>query len=183
MKVVFIGGSRRLPRINDVIRARLDAIVEGGLAVIVGDANGADRAVQAFLAEHQYPHVTVYHSGRQSRNNVGGWPAKSVETKSAKKDFAFYAAKDRAMAEAADYGFMLWDGDSKGTLSNIFNLLELGKKVVVYFSPKGRCTTVVRRDDLQPLLHDCSAEARSAFESRHVKETPSVPAEHPAVLF
>ena len=58
------------------------------------------------------------------------------------------------MAEAADYGFMLWDGESKGTLNNIFNLLELGKKVVVYFSPQDRCATIARRDDLRPLLDE-----------------------------
>lgn len=183
MKTVFVGGSRRLSRINEVIRGRLDAIVEGGLAVIVGDANGADRTVQAFLAERRYPNVKVYHSGRQFRNNVGAWPAKSVEAKSAKKDFAFYAAKDRAMAEDADYGFMLWDGESKGTLNNIFNLLELGKKVVVYFSPQGRCTTIARRDELRPLLDECSDEARSAFEARTAKEPALVPAENQTALF
>jgi hypothetical protein len=182
MKTVFIGGSRRLTRINDVIRGRLDAIVEGDLAVIVGDANGADRTVQAFLADRHYPNVTVYHSGRQSRNNVGAWPAKPVEAKSAKKDFAFYAAKDRAMADAADYGFMLWDGESKGTLNNIFNLLELGKKVVVYFSPQGQCTTIVGRDDLRPLLDKCSKEARSTFESRTLKESALVQTQHQATF-
>jgi hypothetical protein len=183
MKTVFVGGSRRLSRINDVIRGRLDAIVKGDLAVIVGDANGADRTVQAFLAERRYPNVTVYHSGRQFRNNVGAWPAKPVEAKSARKDFAFYAAKDRVMAEDADYGFMLWDGESKGTLNNIFNLLELGKKVVVYFSPQGRCITIVGRDDLRPLLDECSAEARSTFKSRCTEEPPLVEAEQQAALF
>jgi hypothetical protein len=183
MKTVFIGGSRSLSRINEVIRGRLDAIVEGGLDVVVGDAHGADRAVQAFLAERRHRNVTVYHSGRHCRNNMGAWPAKAVEVRSARKDFAFYAAKDRAMGESADYGFMLWDGESRGTLHNIFHLIERGKRVVVYFSPQGRCITVARRDDLRPLLDGCSDEVRSAFESRAVKEPTSSSAEFQTVLF
>ena len=44
------------------------------------------------------------------------------------KDFHFHAAKDLAMAETADYGFMLWDGLSKGTLSeHIKHILEDGE--------------------------------------------------------
>jgi hypothetical protein len=49
-------------------------------------------------------------------------------------NFFYHTAKDLAMAESADCGFMLWDGLSKGTLNNILNLLERGKKSVVYFS-------------------------------------------------
>jgi hypothetical protein len=41
------------------------------------------------------------------------------------KDFAYYAAKDLAMAQDAKCGVMLWDGRSKGTLNNIQNLLRL----------------------------------------------------------
>ncbi|MGZ5441159.1 MAG: hypothetical protein ACXW5U_05340 [Thermoanaerobaculia bacterium] len=31
-------------------------------------------------------------------------------------DFEYFTAKDAAMAEQADYGLMLWDGESVGTL-------------------------------------------------------------------
>jgi hypothetical protein len=40
-------------------------------------------------------------------------------------------AKDLHMAREADYGFMIWDGQSSGTLSNILELLEMGNKVLV----------------------------------------------------
>lgn len=46
---VFIGGSRRISRLNDMIRERLDLIVNKKLQVLLGDANGADKAVQAYL--------------------------------------------------------------------------------------------------------------------------------------
>ena len=35
------------------------------------------------------------------------------------------------MAEAAEYGLMLWDGKSKGTVNNVVNLSRDHKPVVV----------------------------------------------------
>ena len=49
MKAVFIGGSRRISRLNAEVRSRLDRIVDQKLPVLVGDANGADRSVQQYL--------------------------------------------------------------------------------------------------------------------------------------
>jgi hypothetical protein len=40
------------------------------------------------------------------------------------------------MANAAEYGLMLWDGKSKGTINNIVNLSRYHKLVVVYVAPK-----------------------------------------------
>jgi hypothetical protein len=39
------------------------------------------------------------------------------------------------MAETADYGLMLWDGKSKGTVNNVVNLSRDHKPVVVYVAP------------------------------------------------
>ena len=61
---------------------------------------------------------------------------------------------------------MLWDGLSKGTLNNILNLLERGKKVVVYFSPIGDCKTLRQIPDLLPLLAQCPQSAMDEFESK-----------------
>ena len=38
------------------------------------------------------------------------------------------------MASEADYGFMIWDGCSKGTTNNISNLLNAGKMVLVFLT-------------------------------------------------
>jgi hypothetical protein len=40
------------------------------------------------------------------------------------------------MAKDATCGFMLWDGESKGTLANVVNLLSAHKKVLLYLAPK-----------------------------------------------
>jgi hypothetical protein len=38
------------------------------------------------------------------------------------RGFDYYSVKDRAMADTAEYGLMLWDGQSKGTVNNLVNL-------------------------------------------------------------
>jgi hypothetical protein len=63
------------------------------------------------------------------------------------------------------FSFMLWDGLSKGTLNNILNLLERGKKVVVWFSPDRDCRTLRKTPDLLPLLAECPQEAMDEFEA------------------
>jgi hypothetical protein len=164
MTTVFIGGSRSLTRLNDTIRSRVDNILRQHFTVIIGDANGADRAIQSYVAAKGYRHVIVYCMGDRCRNNVGEWPVKQVSTHHQKKDFTYYATKDEEMAQAASYGFMIWDGKSKGTLNNILNLLRQQKKVLVYFSPDKTCYTLGTFDDLTALLCKCSSDDRQKFE-------------------
>lgn len=166
MTTVFIGGSRDVSRFNDVIRARLQAILDAGLHVFLGDANGADKAAQHWFTERSYRQVIVFHSGSSPRNNLGNWETRTIVPKSKKKDFLYHTAKDLAMAEQADYGFMLWDSLSKGTLNNILNLLERGKKVVVYFSPAKECLTLRQIADVIPLLENCPKTALDEFEAK-----------------
>lgn len=159
MSVVFIGGSRRLSRLNAVIRGRLDNIIERNHAVLVGDANGGDRAVQAYFAERGYRSVTVYCTNAHCRNNVGQWPVQSVAATN-QRGFDYYALKDAAMAADAECGFMIWDGKSKGTLFNIRRLLAIGKPVVVYLAADHACHTVRREDELAALVASPQAGTR-----------------------
>ena len=55
------------------------------------------------------------------------------------------------MAEAADYGLMLWDGKSKGTVNNVVNLSR-DHKPVMYVAPTRQFRTVKTFDDLRDLL-------------------------------
>jgi adenine-specific DNA-methyltransferase len=98
-----------------------------GDTILIGDANGADKAVQEYLAASGYRNVTVY-CMEQCRNNAGAWPTRNVKPPGARKDFAYYAAKDLVMAEEARCGVMLWDAKSKGTLNNMVNLVGAGKR-------------------------------------------------------
>ena len=166
MQKVFLGGSRQVRALNEMIRKRLDGVISGDLFVFVGDANGADKAIQTYLADRQYRNVLVFCSGKDCRNNIGCWETRQINSDRAEKDFQFYTAKDTVMSEEAGYGLMLWDGKSKGTLNNILNLLEQGKPVAVYFSPQKAFHDLQSRDDLKPLLRQCPPALLRGFEKK-----------------
>ena len=136
MTNVFLGGSRRISRLNPKIRQRIDNVLSNGFAVLIGDAHGADKAIQEYLAQKGYQNVTVFCSGKECRNNLGNWKTELVATNRAVRDFAYYAQKDARMSDGADYGFFLWDGKSRGTLNNIIRLLRRHKNALVYLSPR-----------------------------------------------
>ena len=48
---VFVAGSRQISRLPAEVRTRLDTVIERGLQILVADTNGADKAVQRFLAD------------------------------------------------------------------------------------------------------------------------------------
>jgi hypothetical protein len=129
---VFVGGSRHVSRLNERVRERLDKIIQKRLPILIGDASGADKAVQQYLHSKHYPSVQVFCAGNLCRNNIGNWNLRTVPTETRNRTFDFYAAKDRKMAREADIGLMIWDGKSMGTLLNVFRLIAQRKKVVIY---------------------------------------------------
>ncbi len=152
MHSVFVAGSRALSRLNPQIRERLDNIIERNVSVLIGDANGADKAVQQYLAKRQYRQVIVY-CMEICRNNIGGWPMRChVAKPGAKRDRHYYGIKDAAMVKDATCGLMLWDGLSKGTLTSAINLLSADKKVVFYIAPKKQSFNLRNFEDLHQAL-------------------------------
>ncbi len=180
MTSVFLSGSRALSRLNDVIRMRLDNMTNNGLHIMVGDANGADKAMQTFLADKGYETVSVYCSGNHCRNNVGDWATVNVSVDPKLKGRAFYTQKDREMAKEADYGFVLWDGKSAGSVSNMFQLMKDDKKIVVYFSPEKEFYTIKKEADIENIFARCDPKTvksirdsvRSVSASLHKEERP-----------
>ena len=57
---VFVAGSRQTSRLPAEVKTRLDTMIEKGFQILVGDANGADKAVQRCLADKSYPNVIVH---------------------------------------------------------------------------------------------------------------------------
>ncbi len=138
MTKVFVGGSRRASRLNGQFRERLDNIMEKGFPIVIGDANGADKTVQQYLHSKRYQNVEVFCSNEICRNNIGNWPTRSIPAESRDRTAEFYSAKDRVMAQEATVGLMMWDGRSVGTLLNVFRLVGLQKKAVIYTVPEKR---------------------------------------------
>ena len=151
MTAVFLGGSRRISRLNDAIGARLDQIIERELQVFVGDANGADKAIQQYLAKKTYARVVVFAITSRLRNNIGKWEVRFVVPPAGARGFDAYSAKDLRMAAEASCGLMLWDARSRGTLANIRNLLTQEKPVAVYHAQKKRFVNLVNLQDLTRL--------------------------------
>lgn len=132
---VFIAGPRAISRLNSEVLKRIDNIINNSFTILIGDANGVDKTVQNYCAEKKYSNVKIFASNGKARNNIGQWEVIKIDIDNRIKGFDFYAAKDLAMAKEADYGFMIWNGKSKGTLNNIINLTLLDKKVLVCYTP------------------------------------------------
>ena len=149
---VFVAGSRQISRLPAEVGARLDTMIEKGFQILVGDANGADKAVQRYLADKSYPNVLVHCMKDHCRNNIGNWPTRQIAAPPSVRGFDYYSLKDLAMAEVAEYGLMLWDGKSKGTINNVLTLSRRNKPVVVYVAPSKRFQTVRVMEDLKEVL-------------------------------
>lgn len=160
MTSVFIGGSRRLGRMNSELAHRLNNIMEKRLCVLVGDANGFDRAAQAYLANNGYRDVLVYCTLGECRNNVGNWSIRAVAYHGKDRGLEFYTAKDDAMLREADYGLFAWDGKSKGTLRNVRMMAERQRPSSIYVSPLRQFVTVRTPDDAARLSRDMDEQAR-----------------------
>ena len=76
MSTVFVAGSRQISQLPAEVGSRLDTMIEKGLQILVGDANGADKAVQRYFADRSYPNVLVHCMKDHCRNNVGDWPTR-----------------------------------------------------------------------------------------------------------
>lgn len=166
MTTVFLSGSRQLSRLNDVIKARINNMIEKDFRILVGDANGADKAIQKFLFDVSYLNVIVYCAGETCRNNIGNWDVTQVSVDPKLKGRDFYTAKDKEMASKSDYGFVLWDGKSAGSIKNVFELLKHGKQVVVYFSPEKEFHTISHLNDAKILLKKCDPATVDAISKK-----------------
>jgi hypothetical protein len=164
MTQVFIAGSRRLSRLNADVKRRLDTMIEKGFTILVGDANGADKAVQRYLAEKCYRNVIVHCMAGNCRNNLAKWPTRDVPAPPGARGFAYYATKDQAMVDDAEYGLMLWDGESKGTLNSVVNMVRQKKPVVVYLVPKKTFQNLRSPGDVTELLAKCDRATVQRFE-------------------
>ena len=175
MTTVFLSGSRAISRLNELIQERVRIMVDKGFRILLGDANGADKALQGYLAELGYENVTIYCAGEKCRNNLGAWQVKQIQVDPRLKGRDFYARKDREMAADAEYGFVLWDGKSAGSINNVFEMLKRDKSVVVYLSKNKSFTNVARSRQLVSLLDACdTAEFKNIDKkiniNRHLTE-------------
>tara|TARA_R110000868_G_scaffold11792_1_gene57542 strand:- start:1120 stop:1731 length:612 start_codon:yes stop_codon:yes gene_type:complete len=70
------------------------------------------------------------------------------------------------MARKSDYGLMIWDCKSTGTLSNVIELLKEKKKSVVFVNKNTDFITISDKEGLDHLLTFMSAHARAKAENK-----------------
>lgn len=166
MTKVFISGSIKIKNIDSNIIKRLDNIIESKYSILVGDASGIDSSIQKYLKEKAVHNVTVYCTGNRARNNFGNWSTHNVLSSHRKGTREYFTAKDVEMAKACDYGFMIWDTQSAGTLSNTIELLKLNKKSLVYINKEKIFMTVKDPSNFISLISTMSETAIQAIEKK-----------------
>jgi hypothetical protein len=166
MTTVFIAGSIAISRLHEKVKQRIERVLEQDFQVVVGDADGADASIQDYLRQKNASKVVVYCSGTDARNNLAHWPVEYVQSGAPTGTRAFFTAKDKEMAKVADFGLMIWDTKSTGTLSNVIELLNNEKKSVVFVNKNKEFVDVRDVSDLERLLSFMSGHARAKAEEK-----------------
>ncbi len=166
MTTVFIAGSINIKHLDNKVKERIDNIINSNYQIIVGDAKGADLSIQTYLDENKSQNTIVYCTGHQPRHNVGNWPVCNVDSNAPKGSREFFTAKDLEMAKAADYGLMVWDTKSTGTLSNAIELLKQKKKSVVFINKNKEFKTIIDVSSLEALILCMSEHAISKADQK-----------------
>ena len=148
---IFISGSAKINTLNDTVERILSKTVNSGHEILIGDCNGVDSLIQNYYAQHNYPKVSVYHVGSQPRNFCTGFTAIQVPTENEASAYRYYQRKDIRMTELADVGFVIWDGISKGTCTNIDRMLKAHKAVAVHLITTQKTYALYQIEDLNAL--------------------------------
>lgn len=166
MNSVFIGGSRMISNLSEEIKVRLRNIISKNFTVLIGDANGSDKAVQRFFLEKRYKSVLIYCSGQECRNNLGAWKTIHVDAPNKTKNRKFYGIKDAKMATDCDYGFMLWDAESSGTLNNVLNIISYRKPCLLYIAPQREFVPIKSPAELESITRTLPIELLSELDEK-----------------
>ena len=70
------------------------------------------------------------------------------------------------MAEVANYGLMIWDTKSTGTLSNVIELLKAKKKSIVFVNKDKKFVTISDGNSFERLLENMSDVSKAKAESK-----------------
>lgn len=154
MVKMFISGSISSKGIPDDVIKSVDDSRKRNYTILVGDARGIDKNIQDMLKANNYKNVEVYHVGPSPRNfSDREWKDKripiDIEDEKLYKDGKYtreaQMIKDKKMADAADFGLVIWQDTSinrfgntsvsKGSLNNIYNLLIQNKYVGLFYIP------------------------------------------------
>jgi hypothetical protein len=185
-KLLLMGSSAfKVEELPVEVRERIDEAMALGMTVIVGEARGACRRFQDYLAARGYTNVIVGHA-KNMRYNAGGW-----------RTFRYgddVKARERGMIDDSDSAIIIWVDSSGVIAEDLEYLKKLGKPTYVYeystksgearFGPldlertygyRGRRIRPSAREDADGLGEVIDAFLASSDRERPVKcENPSL---------
>ena len=130
-----------LDDIPDGVKREIDKVVKSNAKIIVGDAPGADTAIQKYLDNLGYKNVKVYTADPEVRNNVGKWDVEKISAKGLNDDRDIRLQKDIAMTKAATRALAISPDDDRpdsAMSKNIDRLNEQSTPVRRYDPRKDR---------------------------------------------
>ena len=133
---VYITGSPEVISLPEAVTKRLDQIVDKGYDILVGDNKGFDSAIQKYFSMRKYRRVTIYVSGQHTRYNEGAFGEVHIPCWPGDSAVEFARLKNDAMIADADCAIAVWDGYSRAVRQDLEELLECGKKVLLYWNGK-----------------------------------------------
>ena len=166
MHKIFISGSMRIKNLDKKVLERINNIIKSDYEILIGDADGVDSSVQSYLKTKIVKNVTVYCTGPQPRNNIGRWPLKPIVTAEKPGTRAYFTAKDISMSEDCDYGLMIWDSKSTGTLNNVIALLSQGKSSLVFVNKNKEFYEISKVSSIETLLSVMSESALAKADEK-----------------
>ncbi len=154
-EIVFISGSIGIKKLDGEVIKTLEKIIQNKLKVLVGDAKGIDSLVQKFFKNKGYYNVEVFTIYAEPRFLASKkFKVKNIKVSdNIKSERQRQTKKDEAMTKNAKYLFVIWNGKSKGSFSNIKRGLKLGKKIKVYLTPEKRFLTDEEIKNIDNIYH------------------------------
>jgi len=165
IKKIFIAGPIAIKKLDENVEIKLLDLYKKKHQILVGDAKGVDILIQNFYKNLEYKNLTVYVSGRKTRNNIFNWDTNFIDVDKGVSGFNFYSQKDKAMAHDSDYGFMIWNGKSRGTLNNMINLLSEKKSVLLYLTFNQQYHLIDNKTKLDNIIYKCEDKTKTIYKS------------------
>jgi hypothetical protein len=123
-RLLLMGSSAyKAQELHPRVRERLDNAIALDMTIIVGEAKGASRAFQDYLASKSYRNVVVGHA-RSIRYNAGGW-----ETHKYGDDLK---EREKRMIEDSDTAIIIWVNSSSVIAENLERLKRQLKPTLLH---------------------------------------------------
>jgi hypothetical protein len=131
---VFISGSISIKKLPKEVKISIDKIIKQNFEILIGDASGIDTLVQDYCLSKHYYNLMVYSISTFSRYKASdNFRTKYIQvSNSIKQERERQQEKDKTMTMDSEFSFIIWDGKSKGSYSNILRGLEHNKKIKVF---------------------------------------------------